>query len=40
MRQINAADDMPIDWYFMDDISINATKILFAEEGIDGINFI
>ncbi len=40
IRQINAADGMPIDWYFMDEISMNATKKLFSEEGISGINFI
>ena len=40
MRQIDAADGAPIDWYFMDETSMNATKKLFSEEGINGINFI
>ncbi len=26
MRQIDAADGAPIDWYFMDETSMNATK--------------
>ena len=33
IRQINASDGAPIDWYFMDETSMNATKKLFSSEG-------
>ena len=39
-RQINVAGNTPIDWYFMDEVSMNATKRRFAREGITEINFI
>jgi len=38
-RQINAANGSPIDWYFMDQTSMNAIKNLFGSD-ISGINFI
>uniref|UniRef100_UPI002240D69A Tox-REase-5 domain-containing protein n=2 Tax=Acetivibrio straminisolvens TaxID=253314 RepID=UPI002240D69A len=39
-RQIAASEGAPIDWYFMDEASMNATKSLFQDANINGINFI
>jgi len=39
-RQIQAADGVPIDWYFQDRVTMDAVSALFMEEGISGINFI
>lgn len=39
-RQINASNGATINWYFMDQPSLNATKALFKQEGISGINLI
>lgn len=38
--QIRASGGMPINWYFSDTASINATQLLFQREGITGINLI
>jgi hypothetical protein len=39
-RQIVASEGAPIDWYFMDEASMNASKYIFQSEDISGINFI
>lgn len=39
-RQINASEHAPIQWYFAEESSMNATKSVFADEGITGIELI
>lgn len=39
-RQIGAADGAKIEWHFATEKSMNATKDLFAKEGIEGIEFV
>ena len=39
-RQIRASEGASINWYFSEEVSMNATKSLFQSEGIKGINFI
>lgn len=38
-RQIEASDGMPICWYFAEESTMNATKSLFEQEGITGIEY-
>jgi hypothetical protein len=40
LRQLQAAGGNPINWYFAEAKSANATKALFQREGITGINII
>ena len=39
-RQLKAANGVKIQWYFNDEISMNAVKKLFLREEIEGIQFI
>lgn len=39
-RQLSASEGAAINWYFSDTASMNATKSLFSENRIKGINFI
>ncbi len=39
-RQLTAANGVKIQWYFNDEISMNAVKKLFLREEIEGIQFI
>lgn len=39
-RQIRASEGAPINWYFSEEATMNATKGLFQSEGVKGINFI
>jgi hypothetical protein len=39
-RQIQAANGIPIDWYFQESAAMNATQMLFNQNGITGIRFI
>lgn len=39
-RQLNAANGIKIQWYFNDEMSLNAVKDLFVNEGIIDIDLI
>lgn len=39
-RQLAASDGMPIKWYFSNEASLNATRSLFAQRGISGIQMV
>ena len=37
-RQIQAANGTPVEWNFSSEKSLNATRILFEDNGVKGIN--
>lgn len=40
IRQIDASEGAPIKWYFAEKGALDATRILFAERGIEGIELV
>jgi hypothetical protein len=39
-RQLGAAGGTPIQWHFAEEVAANATKALFQQRGINGIEII
>ena len=39
-RQLKAANGVKIQWYFNDEISLNAVEALFHDKVLEGIEFI